>query len=109
MPTWITPARIAAAIGVLSGLAAAATALANAIPHGTSLDRALTSAAGLLLAGVTLFKWLAGQAAWEQQQAAHAHADKTLLSTGSLAVQVDGHATPEIAEAWRNARYPDPS
>jgi hypothetical protein len=64
----MTPARIAAAIGVVSGLAATIAALADLLPKESGVGKALVAVGGLLTTGITLAKWLEGQAGWEQQQ-----------------------------------------
>lgn len=73
MPSFITPARLTAAIGVLTGLAAAVTAALGVVPHDGQVYLVGQEVAGLLTTGVTVFKFLEGQASWEQQQAQHAH------------------------------------
>jgi hypothetical protein len=60
----LTPARVTAAVGVLTGLGAAASALAGALPTG-GVSSAVVAAAGLLVQATSIFKFLEGQSAWE--------------------------------------------
>jgi hypothetical protein len=69
----LTPARLATALGVLSGLGAAVTALVGVVPQESAVGRAVVGAAGVLGSSVTLVKYLEGEASWEQQQSAQAH------------------------------------
>lgn len=74
MPSFVTPARLAALVGVLTGLSAAATSALNVIPHDTAVGRAVVGAIGVLGTVITVTKFLEGQAGWEQLQESHVHA-----------------------------------
>lgn len=65
MPKIITPARLTAGAGVATGLAAAATSLAGVFTTGSSIGNAIVTATGLLTTAASVFKFLAGQSAWE--------------------------------------------
>lgn len=67
MPKFVTPARLAAAVGVVSGLGAAATALAGALPVSPT-QAAIVGAAGILGQAGVIFKFLEGQSNWETAQ-----------------------------------------
>lgn len=88
---FLTPARLTAGMGVLTGLAAAVTAAINVVPSETGAGRALQTSFGLLTTAASVFKFLAGQSAFEVatvqaqnaldlQAAGHAH-DKVLFSS----------------------------
>lgn len=73
MPSFITPARLAALVGVLTGLSAAVTSALNVIPHDTAVGRGVVAAVGVLGTIITVAKFLEGQASWEQQKSAQDH------------------------------------
>lgn len=73
---FLTPARLTAAIGVVTGLAAAATSALNVIPAETSGYRAVQTLVGVAAVGATVFKFLAGQSAWEVANVAAASAER---------------------------------
>ncbi len=62
----VTPARLASAVGVCTGLAAAATSLAGVFTVGSSVGNAVVAGAGILTTGATVFKFLEGQSNFEQ-------------------------------------------
>ena len=69
----LTPARLAALVGVLTGLSAAVTSALNVIPHDTAVGRAVVASVGVIGTVITIAKFLEGQAGWEQQAAQHQH------------------------------------
>ena len=93
----LTPARLAALVGVLTGLSAAATAALNVIPQATGVYRAVVAGLGVLGTVITVAKFLEGQAGWEQQQAQHAHEVGITLLQHDQRVSLYGG--PQQAEA----------
>ena len=89
LPSFVTPARLAALVGVLTGLSASVTSALNVIPHDTAIGRAVVGSVGVIGTVITVARFLEGQAGWEQQAAQHQH---------ELAKQaVDyGHAVPQV-------------
>lgn len=79
MPSFITPARLTAASGVATGLAAAATALTGVFTTGSSVGNAIVGATGLLTTAASVFKFLEGQSAWEVAAQAPAAATSALV------------------------------
>ena len=73
MPKFITPARLVAALGVVTGLSAAATSLLDVLPKESAVGRVVVGGVGVLGTIATLIKWLDGQAKWEQQVEAQRH------------------------------------
>lgn len=73
MPKLFTPARLTAAVGVLTGLAGVATALTGAVDVHGPVGEGLVALGGYLTTGISVAKFLEGQAGWEQQQCAQAH------------------------------------
>jgi hypothetical protein len=73
MPKFVTPARLVAALGVVTGLSAAATSLLDVLPKESSASRLVLGGVGVLGTIATLIKFLDGQAGWEQLQAKQAH------------------------------------
>ena len=84
MPKIITPARLPAASGVATGLAAAATSLAGIFTTGSGIGNAIVAAAGVLTTGASVFKFLEGQSAWETHIAPSGNAS---LAHAALAAQ----------------------
>lgn len=68
-----TPARTTAAIGVLTGLAGVATALLGVVDVHGPVGTGLVALGGYLTTGISVAKFLEGQAGWEQQQSAQVH------------------------------------
>ena len=97
MPKLLTPARLAALVGVLTGIGVVLTALLNVFPSGSGLGKGLAAAGGAIGTAITIGKWLEGQAGWEQLQAVHAH-EKALTNpyAGKEAV------FPVHAANWKN-------
>lgn len=89
----LTPARLATALGVLSGLGAAVTALVGVVPQESAVGRAVVGAAGVLASAVTLVKYLEGEASWEQLQSAQTH---SLVLAGIVAPEA-APPLPEVA------------
>ncbi len=111
MPKFVTPARLAAALGVLTGLAAAATSLAGALPHDTAVERAVVGAAGVLGTCITLVKWLDGQAKWEGSAVGQAQAvQAAAVASQPVFVAADG-PTLGVDETYEpvSAGAPDPA
>lgn len=60
-----TPARLAAALGVVTGLGASVTSVANVFPAESHVGRAVIAASGVLGVAGVLIKFLDGQSNWE--------------------------------------------
>src|SRR6266576_1451335 len=71
--TFLTPARLATLVGVLTGLSAAATSLLNVFPKDTAVGRTIVAAVGVVATVISVAKFLEGQSAWETQAAQHQH------------------------------------
>lgn len=80
---FLTPARLTAGVGVLTGLAAAVTAAINVVPSETGAGRALQTSFGLLTTAASVFKFLAGQSAFEVA---------SIQAQNNLDLQAAGHA-----------------
>lgn len=84
---FLTPARLTAGVGVLTGLAAAVTAAINVVPSETGAGRALQTSFGLLTTAASVFKFLAGQSAFEVA---------TIQAQNALDLQAAGHAHDKV-------------
>lgn len=73
MRNLLTPARLAAAVGSLTGIGAVVASLLDVVPHESGLGRGLMATGGAIGTSITVAKFLEGQAGWEQTQAGLNH------------------------------------
>lgn len=98
MPKFITPARLAAALGVVVGLSASATSLLDVVPKESAAGRVVVGGVGVLGTIATLIKWLDGQSKWELQQAAHAHEVAVYMPAASAVLADPERIEPAVLE-----------